>query len=157
MKEKDKESKNINISELPDFKKELKQNLLSYLSQICQDEEKRKIITQLVIPEGDDTPQRYFNSVLNQPSWVKETVRYNEEIININKKLFPDTVVDYDNKWTGQGGGNTKITRTSKKEILGKEKCIYKKSGDRKQYVKHKGDLITITEYKKIMAAKNKK
>jgi len=55
------------------------------------------------------------------------------------------------------GGGNIKITKTIKKEILGKERCIYKKSGDRKQYVKHKGDLITITEYKKIMAAKNKK
>jgi hypothetical protein len=55
------------------------------------------------------------------------------------------------------GSGNTKITKTIKKEILGKERCIYKKSGDRKEYVKHKGDLITVSEYKKIMIAKNKK
>lgn len=65
------------------------------------------------------------------------------------------------NMWNpGNGfgtGGNSKITKISKKEILGKERCIYKISGDKKQYLKHKGELITITEYKKIMAAKNKK
>lgn len=58
---------------------------------------------------------------------------------------------------TPQLGGNTKITKSIKKDILGKSRCIYKKSGDRKQYIKHKGALITISEYKKLMAAKNTK
>ena len=47
-------------------------------------------------------------------------------------------------------GGNTKI----KKEILGKQRCIYKKAGDRKEYVKYKGDLITVKDYKKIISVK---
>lgn len=68
-----------------------------------------------------------------------------------------DPLHKYGNKWTGQAGSNSKITKTNKKEILGKERCIYKISGDKKHYLKHKGELITITEYKKIMAAKNKK
>ena len=38
-----------------------------------------------------------------------------------------------------------------KKEILGKQRCIYKKAGDRKEYVKYKGVLITVNDYKKVM------
>jgi hypothetical protein len=49
---------------------------------------------------------------------------------------------------TGAGG---KIKRHAKKEILGKERCIYKKAGDRKEYVKHKGRFITVRDYKKLM------
>lgn len=52
-------------------------------------------------------------------------------------------------------GGNTKIK--NKKNILGKERCIYKISGNRKEYVKYKGELITVNDYKKIIKLKNKK
>jgi hypothetical protein len=48
------------------------------------------------------------------------------------------------------GGGSSKKTN-KKKNILGRERCIYKKSGDRKEYLKYKGDLITVKEYKIIM------
>ena len=41
--------------------------------------------------------------------------------------------------------------KINKKEILGKVRCIYKKTGDRKEYIKHKGELITVSEYKKMM------
>jgi hypothetical protein len=51
-------------------------------------------------------------------------------------------------------GGSPKIKRVSKKDILGKERCIYKISGDRKEYVKYKGDLITLKDYKNIMKKK---
>jgi len=55
-----------------------------------------------------------------------------------HKHLFPQT-----------GGKKLK-----KKEILGTEKCIYKKQGDRKEYIRHKGKLITVKEYRKIKANK---
>jgi hypothetical protein len=54
-------------------------------------------------------------------------------------------------------GGGKKTKRVNRKEILGKERCIYKKVGDRKEYVKHKGDLITVKDYKRIIKAKNNK
>jgi hypothetical protein len=49
------------------------------------------------------------------------------------------------------GNSNTEPMKTAKKEILGKERCIYKKAGDRKEYVKHKGNLITVNDYRKLM------
>ena len=42
----------------------------------------------------------------------------------------------------------------SKKEILGKTKSIHKIPGDRKEYVKHKGKLITVKSYKELMKKK---
>ena len=48
------------------------------------------------------------------------------------------------------GGGKKYV----KKELLGKLRCIYKINGSRKEYVKHKGILITVTDYKKLMMRK---
>lgn len=47
------------------------------------------------------------------------------------------------------GGGKYKMH--SKKEILGKMRCIYKKTGDRKdrrEYIKHKGNFITLRKFR---------
>ena len=44
----------------------------------------------------------------------------------------------------------------NKKDILGKERCIYKKQGDKREYVKYKSELITVKDFKIIMAKKNK-
>lgn len=49
-----------------------------------------------------------------------------------------------------EGGGK----KLPKKEILGKTKSIHKIPGDRKEYVKHKGKLITIKDYKELMKKK---
>ena len=50
--------------------------------------------------------------------------------------------------------GGKKSKKLPKKEILGKMRCIYKIPGDRKEYVKHKGKLITVKDYKELMKTK---
>lgn len=50
--------------------------------------------------------------------------------------------------------GGKKSKKPPKKEILGKMRIIHKIPGDRKEYVKHKGKLITVKDYKKLMKAK---
>jgi hypothetical protein len=59
-----------------------------------------------------------------------------------------ESLKSYLPKFNG-GNGNTK-KKINKKMILGKERCIYTKLGDRKEYLKYKGELITVKDYKKI-------
>jgi len=60
-------------------------------------------------------------------------------VVEINKKN-DDT--------TGIGGGS------QSKEILGKQRRIYKVAGSRKEHVKYKGQLIPVSDYKKLMKLK---
>ena len=120
----------IDAEGLEKTKTELKDTLKSYLIDICQDPELKIIIRNINIP--DNIPVLIIQ---NNP-WTKTPV--NEAELYTAKG----------------GGGNINITRTNKKDILGKERCIYKKSGDRKEYVKYKGDLITVNDFKKLMKSK---
>jgi hypothetical protein len=56
------------------------------------------------------------------------------------------------------GGGmvNQKVKKCEKKKVvLGKERCIYKVSGSKKDYMKYKGKLVPVTDYVKYMKKKN--
>jgi hypothetical protein len=76
-----------------------------------------------------------------------------EELANIFKKNY--------NKQGGIGKKTIKNkskplknTILQKKEILGKDMRIYKINGSKKEYVKYKGNLISISDYKKIIKLK---
>ena len=62
------------------------------------------------------------------------------------------------NKALEKVGGmvNKKIKKCEKKKVvLGKERCIYKVSGSKKDYMKYKGELVPVSEYVKSMKKKN--
>jgi hypothetical protein len=92
----------------------------------------------------------YHTKVLDHKSREREKI-YNDAIEyaeerkrGINSAPHPSPPPTDD---TSAGGGGKK---TSKKEVLGKMRCIYKIPGDRKEYVKHKGKLITLKDYKML-------
>lgn len=103
---------------------------------------------------------------------IKITNKINEiiELVNAMKESEAQEEAREEAQEEARGGGDkknkkgyskpvktTKPTITGKKEILGKQRCIYKKTGDRKEYVKYKGDLITVKDYKKIISIKKNK
>lgn len=65
---------------------------------------------------------------------------------------------DSDDDYNSGGGGmkNQKVKKCeNKKVVLGKERCIYKVSGSKKDYMKYKGKLVPVTDYVKYMKKKN--
>jgi hypothetical protein len=62
------------------------------------------------------------------------------------------------NKVLEKRGGmkNQKVKKCEKKKVvLGKERCIYKVSGSKKDYMKYKGKLVAVSDYVKSMKKKN--
>jgi hypothetical protein len=95
--------------------------------------------------------------IKNPKNNPEQTSLLSQLLITINNTDIPErktVIADFHNTIEGGNINNTKIKKTAKKEILGKERCIYKKSGDRKEYLKYKGGLITVSEYKKLMKSK---
>ena len=87
---------------------------------------------------------------------------YNINNISINNKKLADAF----NKTLLNGGIGKKTIKTKskplknttlqKKEILGKDMRIYKINDSKKEYVKYKGTLIAVSDYKKIIKLKKK-
>ena len=89
---------------------------------------------------NDFLQKRYGNKIIDA---YNEYTKNNETVDNMSLNDFI--------KNNKSVGGNRKI---NKKTILGKVRCIYKIQGDRKEYLRYKGDLITVKDYKERMNAK---
>ena len=74
------------------------------------------------------------------------------------RRAESDDSDDSDDDYNSGGGGmkNQKVKKCeNKKVVLGKERCIYKVSGSKKDYMKYKGKLVPVTDYIKSMKKKN--
>ena len=72
------------------------------------------------------------------------------KIVNKHEICFKKTLYDNTNKKPRKtyGGNKEEIIRRYKKYMDGKERTIYKKRGDRKEYIKVKGKLKYVKDYK---------
>jgi hypothetical protein len=96
--------------------------------------------------------QRESNLILTEGEYDLLNISfYKNEIPELPNKLLTEFLLLPQESLKG---GNAKVKKMAKKEILGRERCIYKKPGDRKEYLKHKGELITVKDYKKRMKDK---
>jgi hypothetical protein len=72
---------------------------------------------------------------------------YEKLIEHLEKIKSSKLTIDERDKILEQSGGNNK----QYKEILGKRRRIYKIKGSRKEHVKYKGELIPVSDYKKLV------
>ena len=95
-----------------------------------------------------DEKRAEFKQILEDAN-LSNTMKLKKQLDNLIENI------DANNKNPSSGGKKkvnpVKPAMNGKKEILGKQRCIYKKAGDRKEYVKYKGVLITVKDYKKVM------
>jgi len=77
--------------------------------------------------------------IYTKPNDKKEYVKHKGLLISI--KEYKEHM-----KHAATGGA-----ATTKKVILGKERCIYKVEGSKQDHIKYKGSLITVSDYKNLM------
>jgi len=99
---------------------------------------------------NEDINKEYTKYINTQQKNNLPIISYQDYVDNIYDKSHPRYTI------AEGGSGNANITKQSKKSILGKVRCIYKIQGDRKEYLRHKGDLITVKDYTKLMKMKAK-
>lgn len=89
---------------------------------------------------------------------LTDTGAFNDELKEIEDNIKP-IISELCSPETTANGGGARKRKSSKhahalKEILGKHMKIYKMPNDKKEYVKHKGVLITVKQYKGLMKIK---
>jgi hypothetical protein len=106
--------------------------------------------TSVFIMYTPDEMKKTIRNLLLQIKPMAENIRN----IIITTPFSDSTYVPMSSSQSSSHRGGKTIKTQKTKVIFGKERCIYKKSGDQKEYVKYKGDLITVKDYKYII--KNK-
>jgi|UniRef100_A0A6C0L9X0 hypothetical protein len=130
---------------------------------------KQKLTNSYITKENKEEYNKtieYYENLLKDNETAIESIKkeIRESIPNVTENLLKET------KDLGLTGGKRKSKRNSKKvakkpvasqkkqsiykEILGKQMKIYKMPDSRKEYVKYKGDLHLITDYKDLMKQK---
>lgn len=158
------DDKNENLKASTDSNKETQKKIrikISHMSHIIEnetiDENNSKILEKSYEELKDLLKSRKTNNLLTQKDLYVLTEEELRLYYDNDKDITGYLNILSNNNKTSTADGGKKSKKLPKKEILGKMRSIYKIPGDRKEYLKHNGKLITVEEYKKIMKAKPKK
>ena len=85
----------------------------------------------------------FFHDIINNKNITRENL---DDAVD---KVYRILALIQNHKSTKGGGKKSLYKEVYKKEILGKNRVIYKISGSNKEYIKNKGQYVLATEYKK--------
>lgn len=134
-----------------DYNENMKRYMI-YLS-LFNNKRKENIRIENIFNLIPDLPLKILSAKLEKDSPILPV--FPLEIINV--RLEKRNVLILGHKKPISSGGNRKtntVKKIGKKTIFGKERCIYAIQGDRKEYLRYKGDLIPVKDYKKLMKDK---
>ena len=137
------------------------QKFVGNIEKIKKELEDDKAKINIIIVDIKNIKDMRLQSDTDKEALVNVSIiEYYNKLSKENKKVFEKYFRAYYQKIQATETTNQPITggmkKTKRKNILGKERCIYKKAGDRKEYVKYKGTLITVREFKKGYKKKTK-
>ena len=114
---------------------------------------KTMITTQQPSAGGKKSSRATYKEILGKqmkiytkPNDKKEYVKHKGYLISIREYKEHMKHMKH-----GATGGTATGGPTTKKVILGKERCIYKVQGSKQDHIKYKGSLITVSDYKNLM------
>ena len=114
---------------------------------------KSMITTQQSSTGGKKSSRATYKEILGKqmkiytkPNDKKEYVKHKGYLISIREYKEHMKHMKH-----GATGGAATGGPTTKKVILGKERCIYKVQGSKQDHIKYKGSLITVSDYKNLM------
>jgi hypothetical protein len=97
-------------------------------------------------PEG---PQRGPKVLKTKPVLSKKSTQGSQKVHRQTPIVLKTKPVNKKNSTQGGKYSKNVYKKVGKKEILGKERVIYKKMGSKQEYVKSKDMFMPVTEYKK--------
>ena len=124
--------------------------------------ERTKYLKDINVYNDGNDGELWKDSILdmNKLNTLKHlTTKYVKEHVKEQRESLRRAELESsDDDSTSGGGGmvNQEVKKCEKKKVvLGKERCIYKVSGSKKDYMKYKGKLVPVTDYIKSMKKKN--
>jgi hypothetical protein len=138
-----------------------------YAPEIMKGLLKKELLNITPLPEN--IKKKIVETPFSQPTMVpiqlsasrsvsQQQEKYPRQSMLGNLKPLPSIRETINTSKSSPRYGGKAIKTKPTKLLFGKVRCIYKKSGDKKEYVKHKGLLITIKQYRDIRtrATKNR-
>jgi hypothetical protein len=133
-----------------DYIKYLPQDIqYKILSDYLISEEVEKMQNDIMIFRINERENKIDKQTLNKNDWDEDKKYFTQNLVNREEGNGYTLAKKWISKHTQKQGGNKKNKPViyKKKIILGKERSVYKISGSRKDYIKYKGNLVTVSDF----------
>ena len=133
-----------------DYIKYLPQDIqYKILSDYLISEEVEKMQNDIMIFRINERENKIDKQTLNKNDWDEDKKYFTQNLEKREEENGYKLAKKWISEHTQKQGGNKKNKPViyKKKIILGKERSIYKISGSRKDYIKYKGNLVTVSDF----------